>query len=80
MVNQLVREAALADPGLADHHDEAPVPGERILEPCTELGELGFAAHKDSPSCVRPDFGRRFGCRCPVELGLLPEDRLVELA
>src|SRR5262249_36921681 len=37
---QLVGEPALSDPGLASDEEEAATPGERILEPRLELGQL----------------------------------------
>src|SRR6478672_4921626 len=43
--DELMDQAALADPGFADHVHDAPVPGERLAPEARELGELRVAAH-----------------------------------
>ena len=76
MRDQLLREAALADAGLADEQEQATAAGERIIESGDELGELGLAAHKRAASRL----GHRLGHRAAVESRILHEDRLVKLA
>src|SRR5204862_1408352 len=73
--DQLLGEAALADPRLADEQEEAAMPGQHILEPREQLGQLGLAADEGAPCRLL----RRPGLRGELERRILAEDRLLQL-
>ena len=73
---QLLRQAALADPGLARQQEQAPAAGEGVLDAGVELRQLPFAPDEHARR-------RRFAAPLPdrrLERGVLGEDRLVQLA
>jgi hypothetical protein len=72
--SELLREAALADAGLAGEQEQAPATGERVVDTADELGELPLAADEPAARCT----GRRLG-HGEVESRILPQDRLVQL-
>src|SRR5205814_9116352 len=72
---QLLGEAALAHPRLADEQEEAAMPGQHILEPREQLGQLGLAADEGAPYRLL----RRPGLHGELERRILAEDRLLQL-
>ena len=73
MVRELVGQAALADPGLAGDEHEPPATGDRVVERAEQHAELALAADESAGRGGRRRRGR-------VELGVLTQDRLLELA
>ena len=76
MRRKLLREAALADAGLAREQKDPPPAGERVLEAGNQLRKLVTAPNEHVPR-------RLFGRPLPheqVESWVLLEDRLVQLA
>ena len=73
MVRELVGQAALADPRLAGDEHEPPATGDRVVERAEQRAELALAADEPAGGGGRRRCGR-------VELGVLTQDRLLELA
>ena len=73
--DQLLGEAALADPRLADEQEEAAMPGQRILEPREQCTQLSLAADEGAPCPLL----RRPGLHRELERRILAEDRLLQL-
>jgi hypothetical protein len=84
VVAELLGQPALADPGLAGHEGETPAPAQGVVERAQEVAQLALAADERAAAGGRrrDRRGRRRGVgRGPaVELGILAQDGLLELA
>jgi len=77
---QLVGKAALADPGLAGHQEQAPAAREGVIETAYELGEFALAAHKRAARTLRSRLGHLRLLHRELESRILREYRPLELA
>ena len=78
--HQLLGQAALADPRLADQQEQAPTAGEGVIETADQLSQLGIATHKRLAWGLHRRVGRhQLGCR-QLKLRVLREYRPLEPA
>ncbi len=80
MRSELLRQPALADPGLARQQEQAALAGEHLFETLEQLGELGSAPDEGTPAGWGARRGTRRRSGFELQPGILLEDRLLELA
>ena len=80
LCDQLLGQAALADPGLADKQEQPAAACEGVIETADELSQLAVATHKGAPCGLHCRLVRRRLLRRQVEFGILGEYRPLELA
>ena len=79
--DQLLGQAGLADPGLADKQEQAATAGECIVQSGDELGQLGLAADERAARArCRGPRRRLLAGRCEPKSGILVEYPPLELA